>query len=90
MECNRPEISHLLAALCSALSQQQVADPPLPEQEIPLVTEEPQYLQMEAKVGSQPSNETYLESPNHQPLHKLILWPSQAAPECIPSSPPCL
>ena len=82
MECNRPEISHLLAALCSALSQQQVAeqiaDPALPEKEIPALIEgEPQYLQMEAEAGSGPSNEIYLESLSHQPLGALIPWPSQ-------------
>ena len=43
MECNRPEISNLLAALCSALSEQQVAE----------LTEEPQYLQMEAAAGTE-------------------------------------
>ena len=65
MECNRPGISHLLAALCTALSEQQVAeqiaDPTQPEKEIPALIEDPQYLQMEVRAGSCTSTEN-LES----------------------------
>ena len=90
MECHRPEISHLLAALCSALSEQQIDDPALPEKEVPAIIEEPQYLQMEAGASTSTENQKSSDALSENFSSLQSTWaasPSDHTPHEIRKSP---
>ena len=90
MECHRPEISHLLAALCSALSEQQIDDPALPEKEAPAIIEEPQYLQMEAGASTSTENQKSSDALSENFSSLQSTWaasPSDHTPHEIRESP---